>query len=177
MTQLTGANDETTYVSLDFDFDFFGIDCRNIFISTNGHINLGADVGTAYNPNGATDFINVSSPMIAPFWSDMDLTNRGSVFLNQSEDRAVITWDGIGSFLAPDVSFTFQAQLMANKRIIFGYNGVADTVSNLDEDLVVGLSRGFGTGEAVRIVIGVICMIGLGWQQRKRQTENSVEFG
>ena len=115
--------------------------------------------------------------MIAPFWSDMDLTNRGGVFLNQSEDRAVITWDGIGSFLAPNVSFTFQAQLMANKRIIFGYNGVADTVSNLDEDLVVGLSRGFGTGEAVRIVIGVICMIGLGWQQWKRQTENSVEFG
>ena len=150
LTQLTGEDDETVYVSLDFDFDFFGIDYRNIFISTNGHINLGGDVATAYNPNGAADFINALSPMIAPFWSDMDLTNGGKVFFNQSEDRAVITWDGIGSFLATDASFTFQAQLIAEGRVIFGYNGVADTVSNLDEDLVIGLSRGFGTGEAVR---------------------------
>ena len=54
------------------------------------------------------------------------------------------------AFVAPNASFTFQAQLMADGRVIFGYNGVADTVSNLDEDLVIGLSRGFGTGEAVR---------------------------
>jgi hypothetical protein len=107
-------------------------------------------VGPTYNPNGVADFISAPSPMIAPFWSDMDVTDRRKAFFNQSEDRAVITWDGIGSFLAPDASFTFQAQLMADGRVIFGYNGVADTVSNLDEDLVIGLSRGFGTGEAVR---------------------------
>ena len=39
---------------------------------------------------------------------------------------------------------------MADGRVIFGYNGVADTVSTLDEDLVIGLSWGFGVGEAVR---------------------------
>ncbi len=62
----------------------------------------------------------------------------------------MITWNRVGSFQNLNASFTFQVQLYADGRIIFGYDGIAPTVTQLDEDLVVGLSRGFRIGKGTR---------------------------
>ncbi|MBI1929014.1 PEP-CTERM sorting domain-containing protein [Candidatus Poribacteria bacterium] len=130
---------------------FFGTNYTELFVSTNGLISLGADVGASYSPHAPDDFLNTSAPLIAPFWSDLDLTSNGQVFFNEFDDRAVITWSAVGSFIDALAAFTFQVQLMADGRVIFGYNGIADTLTTLDENLAVGLSRGGGTGNASRV--------------------------
>ena len=162
LTQLTGADDREQHVFLDFDFPYFGTYYTGIFVNTNGLINFQADVAP-YNSNKVEDFINAPCPMIAPFWSDMDLTSTGKVFFNQFNGRAVITWDRVGSFMNPLAFFTFQVQLMADGRIIFGYNGIPDTISELDEALVVGLSQGNGSSSASRknYTDGELCWPGL----------------
>ncbi len=151
VTPLTGQDDLTQQVSLNFNFTFFGTDYTELFVSTNGLITLGADTGPPYAPNVPEDFLNASVPIIAPFWSDLDLTAMGQVFFNEFDDRAVITWSAVGSFIDSLAAFTFQVQLMADGRVIFGYNRIGDTLLKLDEDLVVGLSRGNGTGTATRM--------------------------
>ncbi len=142
LTQLTGEDDGEQLIPLDFSFPCFGVYYREIAVNTNGVITIQADSETPYSPNVTRDFINATGFRIAPFWSDLSLSSSGTVFLNQFDDRAVITWSGVGSFASPPSSFTFQAQLMADGRIIFGYNGISNIVSGLDGDLVVGLSRG-----------------------------------
>ncbi len=141
LTQLTGADDKEQLIPLDFNFPYFGAYYREIAVNTNGVITIQADSETPYSPNVTRDFINATGFRIAPFWSDL-FNSSGAIFFNQFDGRAVITWSGVGSFANPPSSFTFQAQFMADGRIIFGYNGISNTVSGLGGDLVVGLSMG-----------------------------------
>jgi hypothetical protein len=145
LANLTGADDQSQGTALSFDFNFFGTNYTTVFVSTNGVISLGADAAAGYDPDLPQDFLSASTPVIAPFWSDLDLSAKGAVFFNDFGDRAVVTWADVGAFINPHASFTFQLQLTADGRLIFGYDTIADTVSQLDEDLVVGLSRGNGS--------------------------------
>lgn len=145
LTQLTGTDDQIQHVNLDFDFPFFGASYRGIFVSTNGIITLGTPPSTLYPlANSPEQLVNSQIPLVAPFYSDMDLSQQGTVFLNIFESRTVITWSGIGSFKKPLLTFTFQVQLMEDGRIVFGYNGIASTITELDEPLIVGLDPGHG---------------------------------
>jgi hypothetical protein len=94
LTQLTEMDDKEQRVPLAFDFPYFGIYYREILVNTNGLIDLHTDVKTAYDK--VESFINSSYPRIAPFWSDMDLSSAGKVFVNQFQGRTVITWSEIG---------------------------------------------------------------------------------
>ena len=151
LTELTGADDKQQVVGLNFDFSFFGVDYTEIFVSTNGLICLGADLGVSFHPSLSDDFIGAPGPVIAPFYSDMDLTNHGKIFVNGLDSRVVITWEDVGSFENPDASFTFQTQLMADGRIYFAYDEIPDIGDNLDEDLLIGVSRGRGLGGRQRV--------------------------
>jgi len=144
LTQLTGADDQIQHVNLDFDFPFFAASYRGIFVSTNGVIALGTSQTTSYPTNALKRFQDSQMPLIAPFYGDMDLSQQGTVFLSIFESRTVITWSGIGSFKKPLSTFTFQVQLMDDGRIVFGYNGIASTITELDEILIVGLNPGHG---------------------------------
>uniref|UniRef100_A0A1X7ULZ2 NIDO domain-containing protein n=1 Tax=Amphimedon queenslandica TaxID=400682 RepID=A0A1X7ULZ2_AMPQE len=52
----------------------FGLSCHTeAWISTHGFISLGKSFGNAYKPNS----FPISTPVIAPFWNDNELTGRG----------------------------------------------------------------------------------------------------
>jgi len=143
LTDLTGEDDETQGVSLSFGFPFVGPSYTDIWVSTNGNMSLGADADNTCCPD-ETDLFWADAPTVAPFWSDMDLYMMGKVWFNDFGNRAVITWDEIGSYEDPNAPFTFQLQLLGNGTIVFGYNGISESSVYLDEDLVVGFSVGGG---------------------------------
>jgi hypothetical protein len=105
-------------------------------------IHFTADANVHYAMESVADV--TATPMIAPFWSDLDATLTGDVYFNDFGDRAVFTWVEVGSFYNPLAPFTFQAQLLTDGGVIFGYDGISDISAALNKDVVVGISQGNG---------------------------------
>ena len=149
LTDLTGEDDEQTEVSLGFLFPYAGTDYANLFVGINGALQLGS-LGTdndidydmwAY----LEEFIDDAAPVISPFNTDLDLITTGKIFFNDFGDRAVFTWDEVGTFENETALNSFQVQLFDDGKIIFGYNGILDDpgedlLDDLDEGIVVGIS-------------------------------------
>jgi hypothetical protein len=139
LSDLTGEDDEIEMVTLSFDFAYAGMDYTEIHVGTNGSVGLGSEGDADTYPSG-NQFINTNAPVIAPFWSDLD---DGTIYFNDFGDRAVFTWDRIGSYEDDSTSNTFQIQLFDTGRIVFGYNGIEDNNSdNFDTDIHIGLTEG-----------------------------------
>lgn len=141
---LTGTDDTDQAVSLSFSFPFHGATYRTVYVNTNGEMHFNGEAITAAAP-GPEDLLEADGPIIAPFWGDLSLSERGSVYVKDFGNRAVITWFKSGSYEDGNAPFTFQAQLLADGRIIFGYDGIANLATKLSSDLVVGVSAGSGT--------------------------------
>ena len=144
LTQLTGEDDNEQTVALDFAFPLFDSTYTDISVSVNGVVSLFMAYHLPYAMKEMSAFMG--TPMIAPFWTDLSLVLMGNVYFNNLDDRAVITWAEVGSFHAPMTPFSFQVQLLSDGGIIFGYNGIPDTTTALDEHLIVGVSTGHMTG-------------------------------
>ncbi|GAB4385633.1 MAG: hypothetical protein Kow0022_12270 [Phycisphaerales bacterium] len=139
---LSGSDDDAEMVSLSFAFSYGGVTTNNLYVGTNGGIGVGG-IGEADDYPSGDEFLFTSDPMLAVFWSDLDLSDIGEVYFNDFGNRAVITWDGVGSYQNANIPFTFQAQVFDNGTIIFGYNGIPEiNDSNLDTNVHVGLTPG-----------------------------------
>ncbi len=150
LTDLTGEDDEQTEVFLNFLFPYAGTNYSNIFVGTNGALqlrNLGDDDDIDYDLWEYLDeFIDDGSPVISPFNTDLDLSTTGQIFFNDFGDRAVFTWYEVGTNENETALNTFQAQLFEDGQIIFGYNGILDSpdedlIDDIDEGIVVGITQ------------------------------------
>jgi hypothetical protein len=142
LSDVTGEDDSAEMVTLSFDFSYAGNVYTDIYMGSNGSVGLGG-VGEADDYPSGSEFIATIDPMIAPLWSDMDLSSEGTAYFNDFGDRAVFTWDSIGTYEDDSSSNTFQLQIFADGKIIFGYNGIEDNTSDyFDEDIHIGLSEG-----------------------------------
>jgi hypothetical protein len=101
---------------------FFGNTYDHVYVNTNGNITFDASVWT-YTPKA---FPIADQPMIAPYWSDVDIrgtscsgSSGSSGCMNDGEDngvwwhlergRMVVTWDRVGYFSCNDEKkMTFQ---------------------------------------------------------------------
>jgi MYXO-CTERM domain-containing protein len=142
LSDVTGEDDSSEMVTLSFDFSYGGNVYNDIYMGSNGSVGLGGEGQADDYPSG-DEFIDTSAAMIAPFWSDMSLDSEGTAYFNDFGDRAVFTWDSIGTFEDEDSSNTFQLQVFADGKIIFGYNGIEDVNdSYFDVDIHIGLTEG-----------------------------------
>ena len=75
-TNTLAANDDgsTGLVSLPFPIDFFNNTYDGVYVNNNGNITFNGSLGT-YTPSALTSF---GSPIIAPFWADVDTAVAGS---------------------------------------------------------------------------------------------------
>ena len=143
---LTGQDEAEQNVGLSFAFPLANASYSSVWVSTNGHVNLGM---TANNPCCASvpDFVNSTSPIVAPFYTDLDLLDQGTIYFNDLGNRAVVTWDRVGSYASPSSPFTFQLRLDAAGTIAFSYFGISNTALALDGDLIAGVSPGNGASD------------------------------
>ena len=149
LTDLTGEDDEQQEASLSFLFPYAGDTYSSVFAGTNGALQLGSlgdDDEIDYDLWEYLDeFIDDGAPIIAPFNTDLDLSTTGNIFFNDFGNRAVFTWDEVGTNENETALNSFQAQLFDDGTIIFGYGGILndsgeDLLEDLDEGIVVGIS-------------------------------------
>jgi len=162
---LDNVNDGTvnlTFGSMSFPFagkTYTGGDILNI--SSNGFISLGGNNGDGcvnLDCSGKSQqLLDFSKPSIAPLWTDLNpngVAGGGDIFINTFNDdndpaidRIVITFaTGFSDCANNACSAIVQVQLLEDGTIIFGYNGIKQTNSQLS-NILVGLSPGNGAAD------------------------------
>jgi hypothetical protein len=147
LSTLTGEDEATAESMLSFSLPVAGTTYNTAYVSTNGYLNLGSNAGYPYSDPLPADLLDSSAPLIASFFADLDLLVNGTVHFNDLGDRAVFTWDQVGSWMSPSERFTFQTVLFPSGIIWFSYNGIPDTLTHLDTNLLVGVGPGGGAGD------------------------------
>ncbi len=91
---LTGGDDHSTgLISLPFTFSLYGTTYTSLYLNNNGNITFGSPFST-YSASG----FPTSTPMIAPFWADVD-TRVGNLVKYKIEDhKFTATWPGVGYY-------------------------------------------------------------------------------
>jgi hypothetical protein len=97
-----GPNGELgpTTVPIGFNIDFFGTEFSSAYVNNNGNITFSAPL-PQYTPSDLTTF---GSPIIAPFFADVDTRGPGSVLVNfgtgtlNGQKVFVVNWPGVGCF-------------------------------------------------------------------------------
>ncbi|MFW8591282.1 nidogen-like domain-containing protein [Glaciecola sp. 2405UD65-10] len=104
--------DEFSDLGFDNGVNYFGDTFNGFFVNNNGNVTFGNSLST-FTP---VSFPTANTPMIAPFWGDVDTrcADCGNVYLGSpDENTMVVTWDSVGSFSNnADTTNTFQLVLI-----------------------------------------------------------------
>ena len=78
-----------------FEFSFCGETYSDLYINTNGNLSFGASV-SQFSPDG----FPYPTPMIAPFWADVDTRNTacGDAAYKLFTNYMIVTWENVGWF-------------------------------------------------------------------------------
>ena len=106
-----------------FNFPFYGSSFSTFRVSSNGFISF---------TSGSTAFTdltlpNISAPenLVAPLWSDFDLTTTGSIYYYSDGHNLVVSYISVVPYKGTN-HFTFQAILNENGEIRFQYASIPD---------------------------------------------------
>ncbi|XP_059369684.1 plexin domain-containing protein 2-like [Carassius carassius] len=136
---LSNTHRQAARVNLSFDFPFYGHLLREITVATGGFIYTGDVVHRMLT---ATQYI---APLMANF--DPSLSRNSTVIYFDNGTALVVQWDHVhlqDSF--NQGSFTFQATLHSDGRIVFAYKEVPvqiAKISSVNHPVKVGLSDAF----------------------------------
>ena len=154
LASLTAQDDATASVTLSFAFPYDGVGYSTVYVGTNGCIQLGS-LGTDNNIDYDhwsyfEEFYDDGAPEICPMNTDWDLNSHGTIHFHDFGDRVVFTWNEVGTNQNEEALASFQVQIEANGRIVFGYNGILDgegedLINDLDQGIVVGITASDGT--------------------------------
>lgn len=89
-------NDDGSYgpISLPFTFSLYGSNYNQIWINTNGNITFTGPV-SQFSAAG----FPFSTPMVAPFWGDVDTRcGGGAIYFKVNPTNVIVTWNGVGYY-------------------------------------------------------------------------------
>ncbi|XP_051518191.1 plexin domain-containing protein 2 [Myxocyprinus asiaticus] len=136
---LSNTHRQAARVNLSFDFPFYGHSLREITVATGGFIYTGEVVHRMLT---ATQYI---APLMANF--DPSLSRNSTVIYFDNGTALVVQWDHVHLQDSYNQgSFTFQATLHSDGRIIFAYKEVPmqiAKISSVNHPVKVGLSDAF----------------------------------
>ncbi len=153
IASLTLQDDATASVNLSFAFPYYNSSYTTVYVGTNGCIQLGSlgtDDDIDYDHwSYFEEFYDDAAPEICPINTDWDLTTNGTIHFNDFGNRAVFTWNEIGTNANNTALGSFQVQIEQSGRIVFGYNGILDgpgedLIDDMDEGFVVGITSSNG---------------------------------
>ncbi|MDF1860847.1 MAG: hypothetical protein P1U87_11585 [Verrucomicrobiales bacterium] len=113
LEDLTNEDDEQTDVTLSFPFPFEGTNYTMVYVGTNGGLQLGGDGDDNdidYDVWGDLEefYEDGGEPTIFPFETDLDLSTTGTIHFRDFGDRAVFTWNEVGTDAEEEHLATFQ---------------------------------------------------------------------
>ncbi|XP_051809882.1 plexin domain-containing protein 2 [Acanthochromis polyacanthus] len=136
---LSNTHRQAERVNLSFDFPFYGHLLKEITVATGGFIYTGDIIHRMLT---ATQYI---APLMANF--DPSMSKNSTVFYCDNGTALVVQWDHV--HLQDNISlgtFTFQAVLLSDGRIVFAYREIPISISNISSEnhpVKVGLSDAF----------------------------------
>uniref|UniRef100_A0A3B5AB04 Plexin domain-containing protein 2-like n=1 Tax=Stegastes partitus TaxID=144197 RepID=A0A3B5AB04_9TELE len=136
---LSNTHRQAERVNLSFDFPFYGHLLKEITVATGGFIYTGDIIHRMLT---ATQYI---APLMANF--DPSMSKNSTVFYCDNGTALVVQWDHV--HLQDNISlgtFTFQAVLHSDGRIVFAYREIPINISNISSEnhpVKVGLSDAF----------------------------------
>lgn len=88
--------------------DFFGTNYNQIFVNANGTISFGSPLSSF----DTTDLAAETTPMLAPFFADVNLSNGGEIYwdLDPAAGKVTITWHDVAPYSGSGAN-SFQVQL------------------------------------------------------------------
>jgi hypothetical protein len=98
-TKWVAAEDESVEVGLSFPFQFFGSTYNKTFVSDNGFISFRNTFRDNYQPASLPS--GLSTPIIAPFWADAEVSGNGgigNIWFKDFGDKFAVIWDQVGYF-------------------------------------------------------------------------------
>ncbi|KAG7488509.1 hypothetical protein MATL_G00034820 [Megalops atlanticus] len=136
---LSNTHRQAARVNLSFDFPFYGHFLREITVATGGFIYTGDVVHRMLT---ATQYI---APLMANF--DPSVSRNSTVIYFDNGTALVVQWDHVHLQDSYDLgSFTFQATLHSDGRIVFAYKEIpilVTEISSVNHPVKVGLSDAF----------------------------------
>lgn len=136
---LSNTHRQAARVNLSFDFPFYGHFLREITVATGGFIYTGEVVHRMLT---ATQYI---APLMANF--DPSVSRNSTVRYFDNGTALIVQWDNVHLQDNYDLgSFTFQATLHSDGRIVFGYKEIpiyVTQINSANHPVKVGLSDAF----------------------------------
>jgi hypothetical protein len=124
--------------SLSFPFSFYGIHYDSLWILTNGVLSF-YPWGLKF-PNQPLPYSQGYFRLIAPFWSNLVLTDSSKIYLFQSSDSLIVSFEKIKHFKYGGL-YTFQVILTEQGSIDFQYK----KLDQFNNEVTVGIQNEDGT--------------------------------
>jgi predicted phage tail protein len=145
-----GSGDDTVLAgqTLPFAFPFNGATYNMIYPCTNGFVylsNTGSAAPTASLccAGTTTNLLAATSPMISPWWSDLNcIAGQGDVKVDSNANGVTVTWDNAVEY-ANTVQFDLQLQLLPSGQMIFFFGNTMQVRATAAK--LTGMSPGAGS--------------------------------
>ena len=143
------SNDSSTeFISMDFDFPFYGESYSEFFINANGWIGFGEDNSEWYNGNiPSTEY---PRPAIFGFWDDLNPINdncnstcAGNIYYHSNNDRVVVWFDAVAHWVSEgfeNTSYSFQVIMYPDGEVDVNIQSIEGNYS-----ATVGMQNASGT--------------------------------
>jgi hypothetical protein len=154
---IPGTSDDGNYGPFDlgFPFEFYGTEHTTVRICANGWLSFTSVATSLTNEEIPCDA--EPNDLIAPFWDDLDPSSGGNIYYysDGANGRFIAQWDHVPRYSStPDTaSYTFQAVLYADGRIVYQYNSLTGPV----ESCTVGTEDGAGM-DGLQVVFNQACL-------------------
>ncbi|XP_069808461.1 plexin domain-containing protein 1 isoform X2 [Dendropsophus ebraccatus] len=127
LTILSSAHRQASRVVLSFHFPFYGHPLRDITIANEGYIIMGDDV---HNTPTITQYV---APLMANF--NPTYSKESTIKYKDNGTCVVVQWNKVRLHERQNAgSFTFQAALFNDGRIVFGYKEIPLPVQNISSE-------------------------------------------
>ena len=133
--QLSLADDDTESAPVAFNFPFYGNGQTQAFVNSDGNVTFGA--GDIASTERDVARLMTGPPRVAPFFTDLDPSAGGRIYVNAAADRYTVTWCTVRGFDSQR-TITTQMTLLPDGTIEFIYGNEAVNLS----EAVVGVSPG-----------------------------------
>jgi hypothetical protein len=98
-TKWNSKDDESELVNLSFPFEFYGKIYNQVYVADNGFLTFENTFKNNYLPSSFPS--GLSTPMIAPFWADVETANiggRGNIYYKDFGEVFSVIWDQVGYY-------------------------------------------------------------------------------
>ena len=132
--QVTLGDDDSVAVDVPFSFPLYGSSHTAAFINSDGNITF--EEGDNASTDRSIQRVLTGPPRVSPFFSDLDPSTGGKIFVNAASDQYTVTWCGVRAF-GSTRTVTAQVTLLRDGSIEARF----DSTTNVT-DAIVAVSPG-----------------------------------